>query len=136
MKPTRGIVVDGYSLGNPGEGGYKGIDLETGKVMFQGKLKHCSNNIAEFLGVCHALGYIKEIWRKEGKVYNEVYTDSQTAIAWVEKKETNTSCTMDDETKNKVERSLRFLVQSGRLALVKKWNTKEWGESPADFGHK
>lgn len=136
MKPTKGIVVDGYSLGNPGDSGYKGIDLETGKIVFQGKLKHCSNNVAEFLAVCHGLGYIKDIWRKEGKEYNSVYTDSQTAIAWVEKKEINTSCTMDDESRDKVARSLRFLTQTGGLAGVRKWNTKEWGESPADFGHK
>ncbi len=134
-KPTKGIAVDGYCKGNPGPGGYRGVDIETGEVLFKYNTVHCTNNIAEFLGIVHALMYIKKF---RAKGYNTVYTDSEIAMAWVGKK----ACGTKFEKERYVELCQRifkcemFLVECKSLPSYRKWITAEWGEIPADFGNK
>lgn len=134
MKPDHGIAVDGWCKGNPGPGGYIGVCLKTNKILFKGQLGDCTNNIAEYIGVCHALGYAKKI----DNTYNVIYTDSQTAISWVN----NKSCKSNFDTGKYIDLAKKiwkcdmFLVSEKRLPMLKKWETKEWGEIPADPGHK
>lgn len=134
MKPTSGIVVDGSSRGNPGPAGYQAVDIATGEVLFNVKIGDSTNNIAEFIGLVHALDYAI----KNG--YTEVYSDSQTAIAWVRNKKAKSTLKLNLKT----ERSLNLMARAeahlskipGYFNLVKKWETGDWGESPADFGYK
>lgn len=134
-KPKSGIVVDGFCKGNPGPGGYRGIDIETKAVLFQASFKYCTNNIAEFVAVCHAIGYVLK-----SRIDAKIYTDSQTAIAWVNKKDPNynlsTSHEHYEETEIKVRRCKMFLLEKKFIPSVEKWRTDLWGENPADFGHK
>lgn len=134
QKPTHGIAVDGYCKGNPGPCGYKGVDLATGEVLFQCHLKIGTNNLAEFIGIVHALGYIK----KKRTNHGTVYSDSEIAIAWVDKKEQGSKFyfKQDEELTERIRKCEMFLVETKSLPNYKKWKTKEWGEIPADFGHK
>ena len=50
-KPTKGICVDGGTVGNPGPCFYRGVDLETGQIIFEKHLGPGTNNVAEFLGL-------------------------------------------------------------------------------------
>lgn len=134
MKPTSGIVVDGSSRGNPGDAGYQAVDIATGKVLFNVKIGNSTNNIAEFIGLVHALDYAI----KNG--YTEVYSDSQTAIAWVRNKKAKSTLKLNLKTErsiNLMNRAEAHLSKNpGYFNLVKKWETRDWGESPADFGYK
>lgn len=136
VKPTKGIVVDGACSGNPGPGEYRGVDLETGVELFRVKLNPVTNNLMEFFALVHAIKHIKE-----HKKHNTVYTDSQTAIAWAERKSVSTSLADNESTKaihTFIKRCISFLVMDcGKSQLpIQKWKTKEWGEIPADFGNK
>jgi len=137
QKPTRGIAVDGYCKGNPGPGGYKAINIETGEILFKWNTQICTNNLAEFCGLVHAIGFVKK-WEKMGIKYGDVYTDSEIAMAWVAKKEQGTKFYMEQnpELKERVRKCEMFLLETKRLPVYKKWDTKAWGEIPADFGNK
>lgn len=133
--PKTGIAVDGYCKGNPGPCGYRGVDIATGKVLFKCDMPIGTNNIAEYLGLVHALGFVKKN-RKEN--YGTIYTDSEIAIAWIKLK----SCGTKFETgkypdlAKKIWRCDMFLLETKSLPAYQKWDTKNWGEVPADFGHK
>ena len=132
MKPTKGIAVDGACEGNPGIAEYKGVVLGVNKIIFQKKIGLATNNIAEFLAIVHALALFKD---KE----IDIYSDSQTAIIWVQKKYCGTSLDICEKTKFSLElidRALNFVRNNEYKCHIKKWNTKQWGEIPADFNRK
>lgn len=136
MKPQVGICVDCFCRENPGDSGYRGIDLETGEIVFINKfLGKCDNNIAEFIALVHGLMFCK----KERK-HERVYSDSEIAIEWVKNKSINTRFFTGDkpELAEKIWRAERWLVNEKQTYNKHffKWNTKEWGENPADFGNK
>jgi ribonuclease HI len=134
MKPTTGICVDGSSRGNPGPAGYKAVDLATGKELFSVDIGVSTNNIAEFIGLVHAIDYAM----KNG--YTHVYSDSQTAIAWVKNKKTKSSLLSNPKTEksldlmNRAESHLKKMTNYSKL--INKWETNKWGENEADFGFK
>jgi ribonuclease HI len=124
MKPTKGISVDGGCSGNPGLAYYRAVDIATGQELFREDIGMGTNNIAEFLGLCHAIF----------KYSNEtIYTDSKTAIAWVKKRKANSSFSGDI---NERVRKAEVMLQKIKLPIIEKWETKLWGEIPADFGLK
>jgi ribonuclease HI len=131
-KPTRGIAVDGWCSGNPGPGGYRGVDLETSEILFNINFPYCTNNIAEFCAIGHALMYAKK-----KMLSSTIYSDSQTAIKWIQNKHCNT--TLDKKDSRAMEfigRIQRWLIEQKHMRPVEKWITNKWGEIPADFGHK
>ena len=134
MKPLSGICVDGSSRGNPGLAGYKAVDLATGKELFNVNIGDSTNNIAEFIGLVHAIDYAI----KNG--YTHVYSDSQTAIAWVRNQKSKSTLVSNVKTErsinlmNRAENHLSKLP--GYFKLVNKWETNKWGENEADFGYK
>ena len=124
MRPTKGISVDGGCSGNPGIAYYRAVDIATGEELFSEDIGIATNNIAEFLGLCHAIF----------KYPNEqIYTDSRTAIAWVKKKKANS--TFSGEVSDRVKKA-ELMLQNIKYATIIKWETKLWGEIPADFGLK
>src|SRR5215217_3081082 len=82
MRPSKGISVDGSCRGNPGKAAYRAVDIETGKELFNIDIGIATNNIAEFLGLCHVLYAYPN---------HTIYTDSVTAISWVKNKKAKTS---------------------------------------------
>lgn len=93
-----------------------------------------TNNIVEFLGIVHALKYCEEY-----ELAFPIYTDSQTAISWVKAKNARTK-----QPRNASNFELFRLLDQAVLWLktheyknpILKWETKVWGEIPADFGRK
>lgn len=129
------ISVDAASSGNPGRMEYQGVDTKTKKKLFkQGPFQEGTNNIGEFLAIVHGLAFLKE--RQSDRV---IYTDSRTAMSWVRKKKCNTKLKKSAKTKSLfelIERAEKWLKTNRYNTPVVKWETKAWGEIPADFGRK
>ncbi|MFB9057191.1 viroplasmin family protein [Mariniflexile ostreae] len=129
------ISVDAASSGNPGIMEYRGVDTKTKKQLFiQGPFEQGTNNIGEFLALVHGLALLKK------KDSNRIlYTDSRTAISWVKKKTCNTKLPRNEKNKalfELVDRAVDWLKQNSYKTTIVKWETKAWGEIPADFGRK
>lgn len=142
--PKKGIVVDGSTRGNPGPSEYRGLDLETGEILFYKKIGVSTNNVTEFIAVSHALLYCIE-----KNIKTTIYTDSQTALSWLKKGKCNSNLPFNDRTRksldfiNRIESKLKdYDVKFDGLDLncegiiITKWYTSEYGEIPADFGNK
>jgi ribonuclease HI len=131
----RSISVDAASSGNPGIMEYRGVDTRTGRLLFkQGPFPEGTNNIGEFLAIVHGLAYLEK--NNSDRV---IYSDSRTAIAWVRKKKCNTR--LQESEKNKdlfdlVRRAENWLRTNAFRTPIVKWETRAWGEIPADFGRK
>lgn len=129
------ISVDAASSGNPGIMEYQGVDTKTGKKLFkQGPFPQGTNNIGEFLAIVHGLAFLKQ--HQSDRI---IYTDSRTAMSWVRKKNCNTK--LPETAKNKalfdlVRRAITWLKTNSYTTPIVKWETKAWGEIPADFGRK
>lgn len=129
------ISVDAASSGNPGIMEYRGVDTKTKKELFrQGPFKQGTNNIGEFLALVHGLAYLKR--HNSDRI---IYTDSKTAMSWVRKKKCNSLLQETPDNKDVftlVERAVSWLENNSYQTVIVKWETKAWGEIPADFGRK
>lgn len=129
------IAVDAAVSSNPGKMEYRGVDTKTKKELFkQGPFEEGTNNIGEFLAIVHGLAYLKQ--NNSDRI---IYTDSKTAISWIKKKSCNTK--LERNKKNDalfklVERAIDWLKNNSYTTIIVKWETKAWGEIPADFGRK
>jgi len=129
------IAVDAASSGNPGKMEYRGVDTQTEKQLFhQGPFAQGTNNIGEFLALVHGLAYLKQ--KNSDRI---IYSDSKIAIGWVKRKSCNTK--LQRNAKNAkmfelVDRAIQWLKTNTYTTEIKKWETKAWGEIPADFGRK
>lgn len=132
---AKSISVDASCLGNPGVMEYQGVITGTGQYLFDSKVyPKGTNNIGEFLALVDAIKYL---------VYNNydypIYTDSETAMSWVRNKRVRTSLELSQETAELLEDiddAIDFLTNSNYQPDIRKWETKLWGESKADFGRK
>jgi ribonuclease HI len=129
------ISVDAASSGNPGIMEYRGVDTKTKKQLFiQGPFEEGTNNIGEFLALVHGLALLKK--NNSDRI---LYTDSKTAITWVKKKRCNTKLERSEKSKNLfelIDRAEQWLKTNTYNTVIVKWETKAWGEIPADFGRK
>ena len=100
----------------------------------QGPFIEATNNIGEFLALVHGLAMLKKL--KSDKL---IYSDSITAISWVKKKKCQTKLKPDKNNKEVfilIERAINWLKSNSYETQILKWETKKWGEIPADFGRK
>jgi ribonuclease HI len=134
------IVMDSISVdvgcsGNPGIVEYKGVDTQTGEVIFSvGPISKGTNNMGEFLAIVHALAHLK----KQGSS-RTIYSDSRTALKWVQQKQAASTLVRDESTKeiwDLMDRAINWLKTNTYTNKVLKWDTKEWGEIKADYGRK
>ena len=129
------IAVDAASSGNPGIMEYRGVDTKSKKQLFiQGPFPEGTNNMGEFLAIVHGLAFLKQ--KNSERI---IYTDSKTAMSWVKKKTCNSK--LERNSKNEklyelVDRALAWLKSNTYTTTIVKWETKAWGEIPADFGRK
>jgi len=68
-----------------------------------------------------------------------IYSDSQIAIGWVKKGKCKTTLARKPKTEELftyIERAEAWLKANVITNPIYKWNTKVWGEIPADFGRK
>lgn len=129
------ISVDVGTRGNPGPIEYKGVDTQTGEILFYvGPVENGTNNLGEFIAIVHALAYLKQQGSKK-----TVYTDSRTALAWLRNKKPSTTLPRNESTAKVWEltdRAVQWLQTNTYPNKILKWNTVEWGEIKADFGRK
>lgn len=129
------ISVDAACSGNPGVLEYRGVETATKRVLFkQGPFPHGTVNIGEFLALVHGLAFLQK-----HKSNLPIYSDSRTAMAWVRKKKANTK--MEPSAKNKallemMHRAEDWLKNNKYSNPILKWETKAWGEIPADYDRK
>jgi ribonuclease HI len=114
---------------------YRGVLTQTGEEIFRrGPFPDSTNNIGEFLAIVHALALLQKSKNKM-----PVYSDSHTALVWVKNKRANTKL---ERTNNNAElfdlisRAEAWLRDFSFENPLIKWETKSWGEIPADFGRK
>ena len=125
-----GIAVDAAHSQKNKITEYQGVDLKTGKILFYKKLGYQTVNIGEFLAVIEAMKYIIAN-HFDPKV---IYTDSTTAITWINDK--RTSSKKRNKLLQKAEIYLKVAAYWTDDIKVLKWDNKAWGENPADFGNK
>ncbi|QJD81014.1 ribonuclease H1 domain-containing protein [Spirosoma rhododendri] len=129
------LVVDAAWNTATGDMEYQGIYLATRQRLFlMGPYRDGTNNIGEFLAIVHALALLHQ---KNSNI--PVYSDSRTAIGWVQKKKANTK--LEETGRNAelfdlIERAETWLKTHRFANPVLKWETTVWGENPADFGRK
>lgn len=129
------LSVDAACSGNPGKMEYRGVDTETkNQVFIQGPFDKGTNNIGEFLALVHGLGYLKN---KKSNL--PIYSDSKIAMGWVRRGQCRTNLQITAENKalfDFVKRAEKWLKDNTYTTKILKWETKAWGEIPADFGRK
>lgn len=129
------IAVDAASSGNPGKMEYRGVDTKTKRVLFhQGPFEEGTSNVGEFLALVHGLAFLKK--QKSDRI---LYSDSRIAIGWVRKGKCGTK--LKKSAKNSplfelIDRAETWLKKNRYTTPIVKWETKAWGEIPADFGRK
>ncbi len=128
------IAVDAACSGNPGVMEYQGVYTFSGTQVFLKKFKLGTNNIGEFLAIVHCLAF-----QKMHKMNLPIYSDSKIAITWVKAKKCRSKLPLNYETKELFEiinRAEQWLKDNSYRQPILKWETKLWGEIPADFGRK
>jgi len=127
--------VDAACSGSPGRLEYQGVHTSTGKAIFhQGPFDNGTNNVGEFLAIVQAL-----VWLKKKGLSTPVYSDSATALAWVKKKHCNTTLRADRRNAplfDLIEQAEQWLEANHPANPLLKWDTRAWGEIPADFNRK
>ena len=128
------LAVDAACSGNPGAMEYRGVHVASRQEIFHFGPVYGTNNIGEFLAIVHGLALLKQ------KGFDmPIYSDSANAISWIKKKKCKTQLPRDSKTEELfllIERAEKWLCENTYSTTILKWETKQWGEIPADFGRK
>jgi ribonuclease HI len=129
------IAVDGSCPGNPGPVEFRGVHVGKGIEVFrQGPFANGTNNIGEFLAIVDALKYLHQ----KNKAW-PVYSDSETAIGWVQGKHCRTRIAASQANAaliKMIRQAEDWLRVNDYPNPVLKWETSDWGENPADYRRK
>lgn len=131
----RAWAVDAACAGNPGPVEYRGVELMSGRELFRvGPMQDGTNNLGEFLAIVHALALQHQMG-----VSHPIYSDSVSGMAWVRDRKIKTR--LQETPRNArlfdmLRRAMTWLNTHSYSVAIKKWDTKRWGEIPADFGRK
>lgn len=129
------LSVDAACSGNPGRMEYRGVYTETGAEIFHiGPFENATNNIGEFLAIVHGLALLKK-----QNLPLPLYSDSVNAMLWVKNKKCKTKLEPNKTNQavfDLIERAENWLENNTYTNKILKWETKAWGEIPADFGRK
>ncbi|WP_298883200.1 ribonuclease H family protein [uncultured Polaribacter sp.] len=130
------ISVDAACSGNPGKMEYRGVLTHNKQQLFiKGPFAKGTNNIGEFLALVHGIALLKS----KNQHNLPIYSDSKIAMSWVKKKQCKTNLHFDASNKDLLElikRAEKWLKENTYKNPILKWETKAWGEIPADFGRK
>lgn len=126
------LAVDAGCRKNPGPTEYRGVLMPSGREYFRVLPFNGTNNLGEFLAIVHAFAKMK----LDG-ISLPVYSDSEIAINWVNKKMCKTDFVKYklDDSKHLADRALKWL-NTHDYEPPRKWKTRDWGEIPADYGRK
>lgn len=128
------LAVDAACSGNPGPMEYRGVHVASKQQLFHFGPMKGTNNIGEFLAIVHGLA----LFKKQG-IDMPIYSDSLNAINWVRQKKCKTKLERNKDTEQLfqlIERAEKWLNTNEYSTPILKWETKLWGEIPADFGRK
>ncbi len=128
------LAVDAACSGNPGVMEYQGIYIPTRTRVFHYRAEKGTNNIGEFLAIVHGLSYLKK-----HRLNQIIYSDSVNAINWVRQKVCKSKLVEDASTAelwDYIHRAENWLRTNSYTTEIRKWDTDNWGEIPADFGRK
>ncbi|TLX77552.1 ribonuclease H [Labilibacter sediminis] len=131
---SNSLSVDAACSGNPGVMEYQGVYTVSGTQVFVKKFPLGTNNIGEFLAIVHGLAYLKQ-----HKLNIPIYTDSKIALSWIKAKKCRSKLPLNHQTKDLfdvIKRAEDWLKTNTYSQELLKWDTKNWGEIPADFGRK
>ena len=104
-------------------------------VFRKGPYQGGTNNIGEFLALVHALALFKN--EKDPKFQKmPIYSDSRIAMNWIKAGVCRTKARPSGEVLNLITRAENWLQKNTFQNPIIKWETKVWGEIPADFGRK
>ena len=129
------LAVDAACSGNPGVMEFRGVIADTGAGVCHGGPFNCgTNKIGEVLAIVLGLAYLKQ-----NNLPWVLYTDSRTALSWLKKGHADTKIEWNAQNQD-----LFFMLRKAEMWLhdntwttpIYKWDTKSWGEIPADFGRK
>ncbi|CAG5077654.1 ribonuclease H1 domain-containing protein [Parvicella tangerina] len=116
---------------------YQGVwTFDKEQVVFRkGPYEGGSNNVGEFLALVHGLAYLKA--HKDEKMHElPIYSDSRIAMGWIKAKKCRTKSVGSQELRQLISRAETWLQKNSYKNPILKWETKVWGEIPADFGRK
>ena len=129
------VAVDAAASGARGPMRYRGVLVESEEEIFrQGPFTVGTVNIGEFLAIVHALAWLTE----RGQTW-PVYSDSRVARGWVEKGRCRTRLPRTPESEaifDLIARAEAWLAEHPDHPPVLAWDTRQWGEIPADFNKK
>lgn len=129
------LAVDA-ACNNKGDFEYQGVWTFSGDVEFRvGPYMKGSNNIGEFLALVHALALLNG-HRDDKMKKMPIYSDSRIAMGWVKAKTCRTKKSPPPDVKQLIRRAEKWLRENSFSNPILKWETKVWGEIPADFGRK
>ena len=135
-KPIEISLCVDAACNNTGNFEYQGVWTFSKDTVFKvGPLKKGSNNIGEFLGLVHALAWLSK-HRDEKMKTLPIYTDSKIAMSWVRQKVCKTKKSPGPDVLNLIARAEKWLKSNAWKNPILKWETRVWGEIPADFGRK
>ena len=130
------IAVDAACKGNPGPLEYQGVEIYSNVNLFhKGPFEEGTVNIGEFLAIVHALALLEHADQPD----RVIYSDSRIGIGWVKKKKCRTKLTQTRKNQRLfalIARAEKWLLEHKVTNPILKWETKVWGEIPADFGRK
>jgi len=132
----KSLSVDAACSGSPGIMEYRGVWTHDHEQVFhKGPFSWGTNNVGEFLALVHGIAFLKQ----QGLHDLPIYSDSRTAMSWLRNKKVKT--TLERRSSNKdlfklLERAEKWVKNNTWSNPVLKWETKKWGEIPADFGRK
>lgn len=134
--PKGAWAVDAATSHNPGPMEYRGVDIDTGEVLFASKVYPVgTNNIGEFLAIVHAVA----LMRQRGERHT-LFSDSRNAISWVKQGACKTKLERTagtEELFRVLDRAVAYLRRYGLHGVdLRKWPTDVLGEIPADYGRK
>ena len=128
-------AVDAACSGYPGPVEYRCVHLPDGAQIFhQGPYADGSVNVGEFLAIVHALALCKE-----KQITSTIYSDSETALGWVSGRQCKTKLLPTEKNAklfDLIRRAEEWLERNEYPNPIRKWDTAQWGENPADFGRK
>lgn len=128
------ICVDAACSGSPGPLEYRGVLTESSEEIFRaGPFPDGTNNVGEFLAIVLAMD-----WLITKKLDMPIYSDSANAITWIKAGKCNTKLKRLPSNKLLFDfiKRAEGALKTYRPFKVLKWDTKAWGEIPADFGRK
>ena len=115
---------------------YRGVLTHNKQQIFiKGPFKKGTNNIGEFLALVHGIALLKS----KNKEDIPIYSDSKIAMNWVKQKKCKTNMHFDASNRDLldlIKRAEKWLKENTYKNPILKWETKAWGEIPADFGRK